>query len=1104
MALGTNTLGMEYEVFLSFRGPDTRYGFACFLHQDMIEKGIRTFIDDEELRPGQQISGNLLQALDKSQIYIPIFSKNFASSVWCLREVAHMVDCTSKSDGKKEILPIFLDVEPDDVKLRSDLYRNDLSRHEERHGLDVVKRWRDALREVAARVGWKLEGNGFRKLIKSVVREVQLKLKGKDRCLPIHLVEMDDEEEIEKLMDIDSDHNVRFIIIHGTGGIGKSTLASIIFNRFRSKFIYSSFLEDVQEWSQRDGLLKVQMKLLSDTLGLSSVEGISDPNDGINRIRRGLGKKKVLVVLDNVDEKKQLEKLAGNCNWFGPGSRIIVTVRDISKILNEDRQMQPSNYWAHPIKEMPLDRAIQLFSKHAFRSDTHPEDWYKLSEEIILSIGRLPLTLEVVGSLFGRKGRLKWEETLKDLKQVPHRDIRKTLMISYEKLDTREKEIFLDIACFCIGEDKTKAYHMWDACAYSPTNTIDDLLSMSLIKIDENNKFWMHNEVRDLGRYIVYEQNVEDAGQRSRVRIDDKTLDILRSYEGKGSVKALSLKISHDLTPEELAWFPKLRFLGGERLNFIGDFERLLRSLRWLSWHHCPPNLSATNLHLVNLVVLDLSESNITKNWGGWRQIERAKSLKVLDLTNCRSLTRTPNFSKFDKLEKLVLAGCVKLSTIDSSIGKLTLLRTLDIDQCFSLQGLPKEIGSLECLSEIIMSSGFEEFKLPETLGNLKSLTRFEVRSHDGISQLPHSIGRLTNLMHLVLFGCINLAELPDSIGELKSLRLKIIRVGYTNIHTLPCALGGLEMLEELDASFCYCLMDEIPWEMWGLPRLRILDLDGTPISTVPRKICGFSSLKCLVVKAAQYPVLPNLSSLVHLEVLQVCRIHTTITFCTADEVISPWKDGQSISQLPHSLSTLILRWIPQLPDFSNLKSLSVLHVSECPMRHFPILKYSERLRELDISSCKFLESIPDLSCMKRLQALRLSELPKLVETPGLGELELLKLLFITQCNMIKQLPNLSKLKNLWYLKLDGCEKMRVIEGLKELNSLKNVDIKRCMSLKRLPYMSAFTKLETDWTSSEAAPFSLPCKGSNCNNPHWRTNKPEAECIISESVGTSK
>ncbi|XP_039155783.1 disease resistance protein RUN1 [Eucalyptus grandis] len=701
MASVTNASGMEFEVFLSFRGPDTRDHFTSCLYSQMVEKGIRVFKDNEELRVGRKIGGNLLQALDNTQIYIPIFSKGFASSPWCLREVAHMVDCTSKSDGKKEILPIFFDVEPDDVKLKTELYRNALSMHKNKYGPDEVKRWEVALIEVPTRVGWKLEGKGYGELIKLIVQELLHKLKGKDRPLPDYLVEMDDLVQIEKPLDANSNDHVRFLIIHGIGGIGKSTLASIIFNRSRSKFNCSSYLDDVP----CQGLLDVRKKLLSDTLGSTSIIGILDTNDGIDRIRRGLSNKKVLVVVDNVDEKRQLENLAGRHDWFGFGSRIIITIRDKSTILDKDNQMPPSNYLAYPMKEMPMVQAIRLFSKHAFRSDTPPRDCYNFLERVVSSIGRLPLTLEVVGSLFANTVRSEWDETLEDLKQVPHKHVRNTLMINY----------------------------MWRSSGYSPRSVIDVLLLMSLMKIDEFNRFWMHDEIRDLGRK-------------------------------KRAVRALSLGISHDLIPEELAYLPMLRFLGGERLNFVGDFKNLLHSLRWLSWRHCPHDFSATNLHLVNLVVLDLSSSDITHNWGGWRHIEMAKKLKILDLTCCNELTKTPDFLEFGKLEKLILAGCEQLSTIDSSIGKLKLLNTLNIEGCACLEGLPEEIGSLEYLSEIIMPCFGKSFKLPETLGDLKSLTKFEIQFHPGIYRLPYSIGML-NLTRLVLSNCKNLYELQILSG---------------------------------------------------------------------------------------------------------------------------------------------------------------------------------------------------------------------------------------------------------------------------------------------------------------------------------------------------
>ncbi|XP_039155781.1 TMV resistance protein N-like [Eucalyptus grandis] len=498
--------------------------------------------------------------------------------------------------------------------------------------------------------------SSYGELTKLIIRELLLKLKGNNRSLPDHLVETDNLKRVETLLDVDSNDHVRFLIIHGVGGIGKSTLASIIFNRFRSKFDCSSFLDDVP----CQGLLDVQKKLLFDTLGSTSIDGIHDPNDGIDRIRRGLINKKVLVVVDNVDKKSQLDKLAGRCDWFGSGSRIIITIRDKNTLLDKGYQILPNNYLAYPMLEMPIDQAIQLFSRHAFRSDTPLEGCYNFSKEVVSSIGRLPLTLEVVGSCFANTIRSEWDETLEDLKQVPHRRIRNTLMMSIKRLDDIEKAIFLDIACFCIGEDKTYADYMWRSSGYSPRSAID---------IDEFNRFWMHDEVRDLGRYIVKEEN----------------LKMPESAE-KRAIRALSLGISYELAAEELAYLPMLRFLGGERLNLVGDFKNLLRNLRWFSWCHCPLDFSATNLQLVNLVVLNLSGSKITHNWGGWRQIKMAKKLKILDLTQCYELTKTPDFSEFDKLEKLILAR--KLRAVEG-LKELNSLKNVKIIDCMSLESLP-------------------------------------------------------------------------------------------------------------------------------------------------------------------------------------------------------------------------------------------------------------------------------------------------------------------------------------------------------------------------------------------------------------------------------
>ncbi|KAL3749984.1 hypothetical protein ACJRO7_011026 [Eucalyptus globulus] len=160
-AKGTNSresVGPSYEVFLSFHGRDTRHGFTDFLYRGMVETGILVFRDNESLHVGQKIGDELLQAIQNSKIYIPIFSENYASSHWCLRELAYMVECTSKSNGNKEILPIFFDVEPDDVKLKTNLYSEALLKHQKKFCTEVES-WKKALVNVDKIKGWNLQKN---------------------------------------------------------------------------------------------------------------------------------------------------------------------------------------------------------------------------------------------------------------------------------------------------------------------------------------------------------------------------------------------------------------------------------------------------------------------------------------------------------------------------------------------------------------------------------------------------------------------------------------------------------------------------------------------------------------------------------------------------------------------------------------------------------------------------------------------------------------------------------------------------------------------------------------------------------------------------------
>ena len=149
--------GWEYDVFLSFRGGDTRKNFTDHLYRELKGKGIRIFRDSEELEKGKSISPELLKAIEASRFAVIILSRNYATSTWCLDELAKIVECMEQR--KLTVLPVFYHVNPSDVRKERGVFAKALSQHEEhfKENIERVQRWRDALKEVANISGWDLQ-----------------------------------------------------------------------------------------------------------------------------------------------------------------------------------------------------------------------------------------------------------------------------------------------------------------------------------------------------------------------------------------------------------------------------------------------------------------------------------------------------------------------------------------------------------------------------------------------------------------------------------------------------------------------------------------------------------------------------------------------------------------------------------------------------------------------------------------------------------------------------------------------------------------------------------------------------------------------------------
>ncbi|MED6219286.1 hypothetical protein PIB30_034404 [Stylosanthes scabra] len=156
------TSSYSHDVFLCFRGPDTGYGFTSHLYAALNRKGITTYKDDKNLRKGDVISHELVKAIEESMFAVIVFSPDFASSSWCLDEVCNIIDCKNKQG--LQMVEVFYYVEPCDVRHQIGTFQKAFEKHERegRHESEKVKRWREALKQVAEHSGWTSKNHPWR------------------------------------------------------------------------------------------------------------------------------------------------------------------------------------------------------------------------------------------------------------------------------------------------------------------------------------------------------------------------------------------------------------------------------------------------------------------------------------------------------------------------------------------------------------------------------------------------------------------------------------------------------------------------------------------------------------------------------------------------------------------------------------------------------------------------------------------------------------------------------------------------------------------------------------------------------------------------------
>ncbi|CAN1747710.1 Disease resistance protein L6 [Linum perenne] len=968
-------------------------------------------------------------------------------------------------------------VDPRDVRRQTGPYEVAFKQHN-RNGFDeeTIQCWKAALNEVGSLKGWHIKTKEEEVDVADVVSGVVWShlSKNNNKLETDELVGIDDQvKQVVDMLDLDS-QGVKVVGLHGMGGIGKSTLATAVYNKVSACFDRYSFVKDIRETQTKmDSVLVLQKNLISDILRIDSVGSLVEAK---KIIQERVTQFKILVVLDDVDEKFNFEEVLGNSKSFSSRSRFIVTLRD-KKVLGRLSGDQSKLY---KVQGMNPTDSLRLFCNHAFKKNYPQSGFEALSNAIVDIAAGLPLTLKVIGSLLYQEEEVVWNDKLEQLRKIPEEEVMERLKISYNGLRYEAQQIFLDIACFYIGENKEFPFYMWSGCNFHPISNINSLVQRSMLNIGDDSKFLMHDQLRDMGREIVRREDIERPWMRSRIWLKEEAHELLLNNKGTSQIKSIRLDSASDLLPFWSSCFTdmsELRYFAAKRsTTLIGNFNQVLPNLKWMELRYPSffyeanyPSLPTLNVKNLIILIVSYPGDEITNN------IKEANKLKVLILSHFPygfGLIRLPEFPESGSLEILEIQGFMNRKE-DLKIEKLQNLKVLKLE-C--------QIGKIKGGTIGTMMKGLRELHLPDIDCD-----------YDTFRQTIVDIEELS-LLQILNVQSYNLEDVLEGIKLPKSLKKLHTSSGFANLEELldldeftikgSIATTKLAIPPAASSRGGDTSSTIIPWihssklkEMKLELMKRITMVQSKEDTMLPSSL---TKLTIYRVRSEQIPNLKNLRNLTRLKIKE----------CPNFEEVQGMGGLKSLQflQIDEAEKLTHIHGLGNLMSCSNCK-LTELYICGCPLLHEVVTFEQQDDDDDDGGGCEGekeryvlvqIESLvtvviiksPSIDCRS---IPRLSKFPMLKELKiglninedcaskqgqhqlleGLENLQELVNLFISNL-YLERILNLKNLGKLIYLELRECRNLEEVQGMEVLKSL---SILRIVGAKKLTHIHGLGNL---------------------------------------------